>query len=97
MFDQWQDEKDMQELDRAIDPDGLDEQGRKAWNAFRVDNAIQCICGVPGCKGLDGIIPDELSEAERLSLLEPMPFDSGVCGSCGEFVAAGRLHEHRCR
>ncbi len=37
----------------------------------------------------------EPSEQERLSLLEPTPFDSGVC-HCGEFVPAGRLHEHKC-
>jgi hypothetical protein len=35
------------------------------------------------------------SEAERLSLLEPTPYDAGVC-KCGEFVAAGMLHAHRC-
>jgi hypothetical protein len=65
-----------------------------AWEAYQ--NAIEpCECGVEGCKGLEGIIPDELSEAERLSLLEPTPFDSGIC-RCGAFVEAGRLHEHQC-
>jgi hypothetical protein len=67
-----------------------------AWEAFERHNAITCICGVEGCKGLDGIIPSELSEAERLSLLEPTPFDSGVC-KCGAFVEAGKLHEHKCQ
>lgn len=66
-----------------------------AWESFQRQNAIECICGVPGCKGLEGLIPNELSEAERLSLLEPTPFDSGVC-RCGAFVEAGRLHEHQC-
>jgi hypothetical protein len=66
-----------------------------AWESFQRQNAIECICGVPGCKGLEGLIPSELSEAERLSLLEPTPFDAGVC-KCGAFVAAGRLHEHQC-
>lgn len=66
-----------------------------AWESFQRQNAIECVCGLEGCKGLDGVIPGELSEAERLSLLEPTPFDSGVC-KCGKFVAAGRLHEHQC-
>jgi hypothetical protein len=54
-----------------------------AWNEFLKQNAV------------NGLAPMELSEAERLALLEPTPFDSGVC-RCGKFVAAGRLHEHQC-
>lgn len=36
------------------------------------------------------------SEEERLSLLEPTPYDAGVCQGCGEHIAAGMLHEHQC-
>lgn len=55
----------------------------RAWNEFLKQNAI------------DGVGAMEPSEAERLSLLEPTPFDAGVC-KCGEFIPAGKLHEHRC-
>lgn len=55
----------------------------RAWQAFLKQNAV------------NGVAPLEISEAERLALLEPTPFDAGVC-KCGEFVAAGRLHEHHC-
>lgn len=55
----------------------------RAWNEFLKQNAI-CSMGVL-----------EISEAERLALLEPTPFDSGIC-KCGKFVEAGRLHEHKC-
>jgi hypothetical protein len=43
----------------------------------------------------EDINPLEPSETERAALLEPTPYDAGVC-TCGEFVAAGKLHEHKC-
>lgn len=56
----------------------------EAWEAFLKQNAV------------NGIGALEVSEAERLALLEPTPFDAGVCGSCKAFVEAGKLHEHQC-
>ena len=60
-----------------------DDVEERAWSEFLKQSAV------------NGIGAMEISEAERLSLLEPTPFDAGVC-KCGAFVEAGKLHEHKC-
>lgn len=65
---------------RCMSTDAIEE---RAWSEFLKQNAV------------NGIGALEVSEAERLALLEPTPFDAGVC-RCGAFVAAGKLHEHQC-
>jgi hypothetical protein len=54
----WEAEQDMQQLDTAVDPDGLDEFGSHLWNAVENGAMMQgaCPCGVEGCKGLDWLL-----------------------------------------
>lgn len=65
---------------RCMSTDAIEE---RAWSEFLKQNTVS------------GIGAMEISEAERLALLEPTPFDAGVC-KCGKFVEAGKLHEHQC-
>jgi hypothetical protein len=48
-------ELEMQDLDQALDPDGLDKEGQAAWNALQAEKAIEpveyCECGLPFGEG----------------------------------------------
>jgi hypothetical protein len=55
-------EQDMQQLDTAVDPDGLDAQGQTAWNEYEKPNALEELC--EGCHRKEemcicGGVPDE--------------------------------------
>lgn len=64
----YEQEQDMQQLDTAVDPDGLDKEGQAAWNELQRPDALEPLC--EGCHRTEamcicGGVPGDFSDLEQ--------------------------------